>query len=247
MRETTMLCVDRMGELVRLRLNRTARRNALTHALLKDLTKVVDELHRDPEVRVVAVTGEGPHFSSGADLDEGRASRQESHEVRRRRALDWQHLLASFESLPQATVAGIHGHCMGGAALLAVSCDLRVADRSARISLPEVRLGIPLAWGGIPRLARELGLPMARDLVMTGREIDATEAQRCGFVQRVCPEGELPDAVKEAVEQLLAVPAEPLRLTKAMTAALTRSRADGAATWADADLLASAIGRAGAV
>src|SRR5207244_10878209 len=106
--------------------------------------------------------------------------------AQRRHAMGaWQRLLDLLERVPQVTVASIQGHCVGGAALLAVACDLRIGAHDLQVRIPELAIGIPLTWGGVPRLVRELGLPLARDLVMTGRVRDGPSALAAGFVQRL--------------------------------------------------------------
>jgi enoyl-CoA hydratase/carnithine racemase len=121
--------------------------------------------------------------------------------------------------------------------LIAVSCDIRVASDDLAVQIPELKIGIPLTWAGIPRLVREVGLPMARDMVMTGRRLDATEAERCGFVQRVASRDDVDAATDGLVGELLAMPVAPLAMTRAMFSAIGRERL-GSAGWADADLLA---------
>jgi enoyl-CoA hydratase/carnithine racemase len=143
-------------------------------------------------------------------------------------------LLDRFEALTQVTLAGLHGHCIGGAALLAVACDLRIADPTLQVRIPELAIGIPLTWGGNPRLVREIGLPLARDLVMTGRVMEPDEALRSGFVQRLVDD--LDAGIATCVEELLAMPDAPLRMTKAMTSAIGRAQM-GATAWSDADLI----------
>ena len=122
----------------------------------------------------------------------------------------WQRLLDLLERVPQVTVASIQGHCVGGAALLAVACDLRIGAQDLQVRIPELAIGIPLTWGGIPRLVRELGLPLARDLVMTGRVLDGPSALAAGFVQRLVGPGELEAATAALVAEVLAMPAGPM-------------------------------------
>src|SRR5205085_373879 len=124
--------------------------------------------------------------------------------TRRHRTSTWQRVLDQLERIPQATVARLHGHVVGGAALLASACDLRVAADDVVLRIPELAIGIPLTWAGIPRLVREVGLPLARDWVMTCRPVPADELHRCGFAQRLAPRAELDAAVDECVAQLLA-------------------------------------------
>ena len=219
----------------RLVLDRPEKLNALSddvrRALWAELTRLADE----PSVRVVTIEGAGRAFSAGADLADARPPA--SGWTERRHAYGaWQRLLDLLESIPQVTVARLHGHVVGGAVLLAAACDLRVAADDVVFRIPELAIGIPLTWAGNPRLAREIGLPLARDLVMTGRAMEATEAKACGLVQRLAPVAELDGAFEECVDQLVAMPSGPLAMTRAMFAALGRERL-GAAAWADADLL----------
>jgi enoyl-CoA hydratase/carnithine racemase len=230
---------ERDGDVLRLWLGRPDKLNALNAAVLAGLSAIVEELENDLSVRVVVLRGEGRAFSAGADLDGGatQAPRTDATWAQRRHAsAGWQRLLDRFEALSQVTVGGLHGHCIGGAALLAISCDLRIADETLRVRIPELAIGIPLTWSGNPRLVREIGLPLARDLVMTGRTMHAEEAVRCGFVQRLATAGALDAAIETVVAELLAMPDAPLRMTKAMTAAIGRAQM-GAVAWADADLL----------
>jgi enoyl-CoA hydratase/carnithine racemase len=231
---------ERDGAVLRVFLDRPDKLNALNVAVLRELTALVDELADDLSVRVVVLRGAGRAFSAGADLSSGAAASSgstRSWAERRHLSGGWQRLLDRLEDLPQVTVAGLHGHCIGGAFLLAAACDLRIADATLQLRIPELAIGIPLTWGGVPRLVREIGLPLTRDLVMTGRVMRADEAERCGFVQRLCAEGSLDDAVETCVAELLAMPDAPLQMTKAMTAAIGRAQM-GAVAWADADLLA---------
>jgi enoyl-CoA hydratase/carnithine racemase len=225
----------------RVALDRPEKLNALSGSVLRELTETFTRLADDTSTRVVVLSGNGRAFSAGADLSSdlaGGASRSEppTWSERRHAMGGWQRLLDLMESVPQVTVASVHGHCVGGAALLAVVCDIRVVASDAQIRIPELAIGIPLTWAGIPRLVREIGLPMARDLVMTGRVMGGTEAHVCGFAQRVVPAGDLPRATEEVVTQLVELPPGPLAMTRDMFAAISRDRT-GPAGWADPDLL----------
>ncbi len=236
----TVVRQKRDGEVMRLTLDRPEKLNALNGEVLSELSAAVEELEDDLSVRVVVLRGEGRAFSTGADIMGGTGTQSGSDASwadRRHRAGAWQRLLDRFEALTQVTVAGLHGHCIGGAALLASACDLRIGDDTLLVRIPELAIGIPLTWSGNPRLVREIGLPLTRDLVMTGRTMEADEALRSGFVQRLVASGELDPALEGMVGELLAMPDAPLRMTKAMTTAIGRTQM-GAAAWADADLLA---------
>ena len=224
----------------RIRLNRPEKLNALNDALWRDLHERLSELHDRPDVAVAVITGEGRCFSAGADLsgfateDPGASAAPPAWATVRHGMGRWQRLLDLLERIPQVTVAGIHGHCIGGAALLAVACDIRVAAPDARIRIPELAIGIPLTWAGVPRLAREVGLPLARDLVMTGRELGAAEALQSGFVQRVADD--LDAGLAAVVGELMAMPPGPLAMTRSVFSAISRAEI-GSTSWADADLL----------
>lgn len=238
-RPVSAVTVDREGRVWWITLNRPEKRNALNEEVRRGLTAAFDELGESPEIGVVVLRGTGKAFSAGADLDEAStgSGRDRPWAVRRHRSGSWQRTLDRLEALPQTTVASLHGHCIGGAALLAVSCDLRIGDPSLKVRIPEVALGIPLTWAGVPRLVREVGLPLTRDLVMTGRVLDAEAALACGYLQRLAPPEGLARLTAGLVEELLAMPPGPLAMTKALTAALGREQTL-VGSWADADLLA---------
>lgn len=217
-------------------LHRPEKLNALGEPTRAALTRLVDELADTPDVRVLVLRGAGRAFSAGADLGE-RVAAPPTWAGRRHAAGSWQRLLDDLEALPQVTVAALHGYVIGGAALLAVACDLRIGADDVSVSIPEVGLGIPLTWGGVPRLAREVGLPMARDLVLTGRRLDATEALACGFVTRVVGADRLDAAVDDLVAALVEQPPGALAVARASLAAVARDSPGMAGAWADADLL----------
>jgi enoyl-CoA hydratase/carnithine racemase len=226
------------GPVARLTLDRPERLNALDDAMRRAIDEVLDELDDRTDVRVVVLAGAGRSFSAGADVRRTAYPRPEdgaSWTARRHRTGTWQRLLEHLERIPQATVARLHGHVVGGAALLAAACDLRIAADDVVVRIPELALGIPLTWAGIPLLVREVGLPLTRDWVMTCRAVGAEELQRSGFVQRLVPAADLDDAVAECVQQLLDVPPGPLAMTRAMTSAIGRTFPAMVAGWGDAD------------
>lgn len=233
----TELRVRTTGAVCRATLHEPDKLNPLGEEVRAALQALVDRLATDPDVRVLVLDGAGRAFSAGADLRQPPPTGG-SWAERRRASGAWQRVLDGLEHLPQVTVARLHGPVVGGAALLAVACDIRVAADDVVLAIPELAIGIPLTWGGLPRLVREIGLPRARDLVMTGRTLGAEEALAWGLVTRVAPAAEIDAAVDAAVQALLAMPDAPLRMTKDALAAIGRDRAGMAAAWADPDLLA---------
>ena len=128
--------------------------------------------------------------------------------------------------------------------MLAAACDLRLAADSAKFSIPEVDLGIPLAWGGIPRLVREIGPARTKELVMTCRPFEAAEAQAIGFLNRVVPESSLPQAAAELADSLAAKASYALLSTKRHVNAVAEQMLGTARSWADADGLVVGLGDA---
>lgn len=224
------------GPLARLTLSRSSKLNALNDEVRRGLAAALSELEERPDVRVVVLAGEGRAFSAGADLSStSYPSLEGDWATRRHNTGTWQRLLDQLGRIPQATVARLHGHVIGGAALLAAACDIRVAASDTTLRIPELAIGIPLTWAGIPLLVREVGLPLARDWVMTCRAVHAEELLRSGYAQRVAPPDQLDAAIDECVQQLLAVPPGPLAMTRAMIAAIGRSAPAMVAGWGDAD------------
>ena len=222
-------------------LNRPAKRNPLSSLALQELAAAARWFDAQPEVKVVVVSGRGRSFCAGADLA-AFASAAPPGALSARNAADLGRLMAdAIEAMTAVTVARIHGHCVGGGVVLASACDLRVAADDTYFSIPEVDLGIPLAWGGIPRLVREIGPALTKELVMTCRPFSAEEARAAGFLNRVVPAAALDDEVEALVAQLVAKSSLTLQSTKRHVDAVTAQMVGPAGSWADADGLANAL------
>jgi enoyl-CoA hydratase/carnithine racemase len=143
---------------------------------------------------------------------------------------------------PKPTIAQVHGYAIGGGLVVMIACDLRVAAEDAVFSIPEIDIGIPLAWGGIPRLVREIGPAMTKELVMTCRRFTPAEAHALGVVNRVVPLAKLDAEVRALADTLVAKPSVPVIITKEHTNAVTRVMGAGFTAFADGDaLLANAF------
>lgn len=227
---------DRDGAVARLTLSRPDQLNPLDDGVRRALDEVLGDLEERPDVRVLVLAGAGRAFSAGADLRRTAYPPIDGDWAARRRATGtWQRVLERFDRIPQVTVARLHGHVIGGAALLAAACDLRISADDVVLRIPELAIGIPLTWAGIPLLVREVGLPLTRDWVMTAREVHASELHRSGFAQRVVARDALDAEVETCIDQLLAIPPGPLAMTRAMTAAIGRTHPAMVAGWGDAD------------
>jgi enoyl-CoA hydratase/carnithine racemase len=170
-----------------LTLRRPAARNAMSTALLAALLDALARAVADGAVRAIVLTGEGGHFSAGADLREPL-----DHDARVRRMELFGAVYQAIGTCPTPTIAAVSGACVGGGAEAAAACDLRVADRTARFRFPGAALGFPV---GAAKLVGLVGLGSAKDLVLTARTVDAPEAQRLGLVQRLVDADPLSAAV----------------------------------------------------
>ncbi len=231
------ITVEYEEQLVRLVLNRPKQLNALNDDIRRVFATTLNELMERPDIRLLVISGEGKSFCSGADLKTTSYPKVEGDwSTRRNRTATWQRVLEQLERIPQVTVASMRGHVIGGGALLATACDFRVISDNVVFRIPELALGIPNVWNGTPLLAREVGLPTARDWVMTTRNVFADELKQSGWAQRVAVDDSLEALTGELLKELLDVPAAALAMTRSMTSALGRSAAGMSLGWADADL-----------
>jgi enoyl-CoA hydratase/carnithine racemase len=233
------LTVEADGPLGRLTLNRPERLNALGPDVLRELARAAHWFDSQPEVRVVIVAGSGRAFSAGADLRQ-RAEPGEDWLARREAGQVGLRMADAIEGMRAITIARVQGYAIGGGLVLMLACDLRVAAEDTVFSIPEVELGIPLAWGGIPRLVREIGPALTKELVMTCRRFTPDEARAMGVLNRVVPAERLDDAVNALVSELLARPAVPIVITKEHVNAVSRNLSGAASAFADGDGLLAA-------
>jgi len=192
--------------------NRPEVLNALSPSTLSELIDVCAALEKNDAVRVVVFTGEGICFSAGADLPSflpllaGPDARATADLGRR--------TTNAIAELPQVTVAGVRGHCIGGGLVLAGACDIRIAAGDARFMIPELDAGIPLGWGAMEHLVRLVGETLAADLVLSGRAFGAEEALRNQLVSRVVPTDRLDEELESLVAAIAGKPRVVLRITK---------------------------------
>jgi enoyl-CoA hydratase/carnithine racemase len=181
------------GRIGRLTLARPDKLNALSQAVLEQLTDAAAWFDGQPEVTVVVVAGEGRAFSAGFDLADPTWAELGPPE---QSAAVGRAMTEAVGAMKAVTIAAIQGHCIGGGVVLASACDLRLAADDATFRIPEIDLGVPLYWTGVPRLARELGPALTKELILTGRAFGAEEARAIRFVNRVVPAADLADATE---------------------------------------------------
>jgi enoyl-CoA hydratase/carnithine racemase len=242
----SILEVTYEGPRAAITLNRPDKLNPLDTTTLEELIKAARFLDARPEVKVVVISGKGRAFSAGADLASftaggGSRNGQPDRGSARDAADAGRRMADAIEGMRAVTIARIHGYCVGGALVLASASDLRVAAVGTRFSIPEVDLGIPLAWGGIPRLVREIGPALTKELVMTCRTFTADEALSAGVLNRVVPEDRLDDEVDELAGLLASKSALTLTATKLHTNAVADGMVATARAWNDADSLVGAL------
>lgn len=220
----------------RLTLNQPDRLNPLGTTALAEIAGAATWFD-DHDASVVIVTGAGDRaFSAGFDLREFAQTEPGPNGAE----LGFR-MADAVEQMKAVTIAAVHGHCIGGGVVLAAACDLRIAADDTRFSIPEVDLGIPLAWGGIPRLVREIGPAMTRELVMTCRPFAADEAQRLGFVNRVVPLPELDRTATELAQQLAGKARSVIQATKRQVRVASEDMASTSDGWTGIALVAAAL------
>jgi enoyl-CoA hydratase/carnithine racemase len=233
------LLVEVDGRIGRATLNRPDKLNALSRQLMSEIVELGAWLKLREDIRVVILSGAGRSFSAGFDLNDfSSASAGESPRI----AADLGRLATNaLTDVPQLTIAAVHGHCVGGGVVFVAACDLRVATTETTFIIPEVDLGIPLAWGGIPRLVREIGPALTKELVLTCRPFDAAEAKSIGFINRVVAPEDLDITVNELAENLASKTLYSLHSTKQQVNAVMEEIAGTGRSAGDADMLVYAM------
>jgi enoyl-CoA hydratase len=194
-----------------LTLNRPEKRNAMGLVFFNGLNELFAGFDADPRVRAVVITAEGKSFTAGTDIEEIGAilggGTAEDREDLRKNIQVLQNGINAIELCRKPVIVAIHGHCIGGGVDLACACDIRLADRSAVFSVRETRMGIIADLGTLQRLPHIVGHGWTRDLALTGRDFDAFEALKMGFITRLCDDrNELLAAAEETATMIANCP-----------------------------------------
>lgn len=211
-------------------INRPERRNALNSAGMAAFAQAVAALAADASIRAVVVTGQGHEaFCSGGDLAELREKRSAADGLAL--AAGMGDALQDLSALPVPVIAGINGYALGGGSEIAVACDLRVADTSARLGFVQVHMALTPGWGAGQRLAALVGIPKALEILLSGEVLDASAAATMGLVNRVVPHGTAREAALAWAREIATRPPAAVRGIKALlTAARTQPHAQALAT-----------------
>lgn len=202
-----MIDVDRADDVWTVTLNRPDKANALTEAMLRQLTDVMRDAQ---EARAVILTGAGKVFSAGADLEAARAGLATSSA--------WEDLSAAVASLPGLSIAALNGTLAGGAMGMALACDIRIAVPSARFFYPVMKLGFLPQPSDPPRMAALIGPARTKLMLMGGQKIEAEEALRFGLIERIVQPEDLLQHAQSLTADTVAAKAELARQIKDMCA-----------------------------
>jgi enoyl-CoA hydratase len=196
-----------------LTLDNPAQRNAMSDEMTASWVAAIDELAGDRSVRAVVVTGEGTAFCSGGNTSWIASEPDASVDYLRTRMIAFYRAWLSIRRLEVPTIAAVNGHAIGAGLCLALACDLRYAAAPAKLGVPFVKLGMHAGMAATYLLPDVVGPAHARDLLLTGRVVDADEALRLGLVSRVIPAEGFLDEVLGTAREIAATAPIPSRLT----------------------------------
>lgn len=190
--------------------NRPEALNAVNHAVMKSLMEAVSALDQDDNIGCMVITGAGEKaFVAGADIKE-MADKSYTDMYLADIQSGWE----TFAATRKPVIAAVNGFALGGGCEIAMMCDIIIAADSARFGQPEIKLGVTPGWGGSQRLTRAVGKAKAMDLILTGRMMDAAEAESCGLVARVVPTDKLMEEALAAAETIASYSKTTLMVAK---------------------------------
>jgi len=207
----TML-LEFSGEIATITLNRPEKRNAISAEMIGELLTAFKEVEESP-ARILVLTGAGKAFCSGMDLEALKTLATQSPAQQRDDADRMAQLFRRIWSFPKPTIAAVNGHAIAGGCGLATLCDFTIAVPEAKFGYPEVRIGFLPAVVSI-FLVRQIGEKNARDLLLTGKSIDAVEAHRLGLVSQIAPTEELRNATQSLAATVISCSPTSLHMTK---------------------------------
>ena len=215
--------LNKIGHTAVLALNKKETMNALCKSFIEDINKALDQIESDDDIYTVIITGTDKAFIAGADISE-------MFNLTPDEMLDWSGLGSNLnlrlEKMQLPVIAAINGYALGGGLELAMACDIRIAAETAKMGLPETKLGVICGAGGTQRLPAIVGEGISKELVFTGRTIDAEEALRIGLVNKVVSGDSLMD---EAMELALSIEKNGQLAVRAAKKAINYGLGKGAA------------------
>ncbi|MEM7662253.1 MAG: enoyl-CoA hydratase [Pseudomonadota bacterium] len=206
------LLTETEGAVAMITLNRPDALNAFNNQLMNELTDALDGFEVDPEIGCIIITGSEKAFAAGADIKE---MREQSYMD----AFYSDFITRNWERTSRCrkpVIAAVAGYALGGGCELAMMCDFILAGDNAKFGQPEITIGVSPGAGGTQRMTRFIGKSKAMEMCLTGRMMDAEEAERCGLVSRIVPVGELVDEAKKVAKKIASMPRATAMLTKEM-------------------------------
>ncbi|MGC2655065.1 MAG: enoyl-CoA hydratase [Mycobacterium sp.] len=217
------ILVDRDGRVGTITLNRPEALNALNSQMMTEVTTAAGALDDDPGIGAIVITGSAKAFAAGADIKE-----MSSLTFADVFSSDYFAAWSKLAAIRTPTIAAVAGHALGGGCELAMMCDLLIAADTAKFGQPEIKLGVMPGMGGSQRLTRAIGKAKAMDLILTGRSIDAAEAERSGLVSRVVAADDLLTEAKKAAATIAGMSLSAARMAKeAVNRAFESTLAEG--------------------
>ncbi|MBI3994279.1 MAG: enoyl-CoA hydratase/isomerase family protein [Candidatus Lambdaproteobacteria bacterium] len=214
--------VEGDGPIRHLVLNRPKVHNAVNAQLLRDVISACRAINELPDCRAVIVRGNGPSFSSGADLKDPALLARDPRGIRHRARLGADAVNA-ISDLNAVTVAAVHGYAIGGGACIAMACDFQIGAASCQVSIREASLGRSLSWNSIPNTVHLVGPKRAKRMIIFGEMFPAGTLLEWGFFDEVVPDEKLLDTALALAERVVRQPPLPVQMTKASINALVKT------------------------
>jgi enoyl-CoA hydratase/carnithine racemase len=228
--KTDLVSVEKTGRIAMVRFDRGDQANALSFAIMRELTKVAHELADNPDLCAVVLTGRIDNFCLGMDLKDDEVVKSATARLSERRIMlkTGPRMCRAWEELDPLTIVAIEGLCVGGGTALAVSCDLRLIGSGGHFYVPEVERGFNMSWGSVPRITNLVGPARAKRIVILAEKLNAARAVDWGLADEVVPDGAVVEAALEMARRSASLPPNGVRLCK--TAINAHANALNAAT-----------------
>lgn len=186
------LLFETVEDIAYIKLNRPNKLNAINREMLTELNEVIGIVEKNSDIHVVIISGNGPVFAAGADIDEINSYTSTADLLE---TTDLGHaVLLRLEQLSKPTIAVVHGIAFGGGCEVSLACDFRIAADNAKFAIPEIKLGLIPGWGGASRLQKLIPFPKFKEMLLTGEPLSAIEATSLGLVNKIAS----PDQLMEA-------------------------------------------------
>ena len=214
---TDLVTVEKADRIAMVRFDRKDPANALSFAIMRELTAVAHDLADDPDLCALVLTGRMDNFCLGMDLKDAEVAKSATAGLAERRVMlkTGPRMCRAWEELDPLTIVAIEGWCVGGGVALAVSCDLRIIGVSGHLYVPEVERGFNMSWGSVPRITNLVGPAKAKRIVVLAEKLDAARAVDWGLADEAAPDGTALEAAMEMARRADSLPPNGIHLCKA--------------------------------